>query len=323
MKKKKTSYYDLRENQEAANDARRKLFYLYDEKYFNLWLNSWKWKGINRDQREFIMRKFWEEGSVAAFSIISPQKTFLEGEAPAEQEAGLLGFAPFSAVGYNMYNYPTAVNLINLRDVPYIPNKILTNGVEVVLGYAQHSRQPIGRIARVYIERLVNIEMTIRTNLIAHKLPFAIEVTPDSKAHAEDLMRAVMNDNPALFVNVGELNSIKGQGALTNYVIDKLYNYKQAVENELLAFLGIDNLGGSQKKEHLITSEVESNNDLINDYSDSIGSNLTEFCRLIGEVLGFSVSVEPTSSPAEAKKDDEEAGEESDEETKGNNEDEE
>lgn len=310
----KTKYLDGVRNLVAkTNDARKALYFLYDEKYFNLWLNSWKWKGITRDQREYIMRKFWETGSVAAFEIVKGDRKFLRGQAPAEQESGLLGFAPFSAIGYNMYNYPTAVTLINTRGVPYIPRKIMTNGVDVVLGYAQHSRTAIRDIVKVYIDKIVDVEMTLRTNLIAQKVPFFIEVTPESKAHGEDLLRQIMADFPALFVNVGEINSLQSVGALASYIIDKLYNYKQAIENELLAFMGIDNLGGSQKKEHLITSEVESNNDLINDYSDSIGANLKEWSKLIKETFGYEISVEATSSAAD-KKETLQAGEETDEE---------
>ena len=48
--------------------TRSEFQHLYDEKYFNLWLDSYDWKGITREQREYLMRKFWELGEVACFA---------------------------------------------------------------------------------------------------------------------------------------------------------------------------------------------------------------------------------------------------------------
>lgn len=281
--------------------ARNDLLYHYDEKYFNLWLNAWKWNGINREQREFIMRKFWECGAVASFPIIKPSKTFMRGLAPQEEDNGLLGFSTFAPVGYNMFNFPTAVTLINERAVPYIPKGIKTCNKDVVLGYAQHSRQPLRNIIHNQIERIVDVEMTIRTNLIAHKMPFVIKVGNQSLDKSQFLMDNILDDNPAFFVDVKDLSAIDSIVTGTPYIIDKLQNYKMALENELLTFLGIDNLS-IEKKERLITDEANSNNDLINDFSDAIGSNLKEFCDLTNKTFGFNISVEPTSSPIQAQK---------------------
>ena len=82
--------------------------------------------------------------------------------------------------------------------------------------------------------------------------------------------------------------------------IDKLYTQKTNLENELNTFLGIDNIGNVEKKERLIKDEANSNNDIINDYSDSIGSNLEEGFKSVEKVLGYKVTIEPTSSPAQA-----------------------
>ena len=74
------------------------------------------------------------------------------------------------------------------------------------------------------------------------------------------------------------------------YIIDKLYAYKQAVENELLTYLGIDNLGTMQKKEHFVVDEVNSNNDLINDFSDSFIDSMKSFCERVRTFLGFEMN---------------------------------
>ena len=34
----------------------------YLDKYYNLFMNSLKWEGIDDEQVDFIMRKFWSNG---------------------------------------------------------------------------------------------------------------------------------------------------------------------------------------------------------------------------------------------------------------------
>ena len=56
-----------------------------------------------------------------------------------------------------------------------------------------------------------------------------------------------------------------------------------------------------EKKEHMISDEVNSNNDLINDHSDNFLSVLQNWCKKIKDILGYEISVEATSSPVSAK----------------------
>ena len=124
------------------SEARSNFETFYNEKYFNLWLDSYEWKGITREQREYLMRKFWELGEVACFAIIKPTKVFM-GVASDSFSDGLAGFAPYAPSTFNMYNFPTQVTLINERGVPYIPEKVQKVNIDCVLMYAQHSRAAI------------------------------------------------------------------------------------------------------------------------------------------------------------------------------------
>lgn len=280
---------------ESGIEARARLLNEYDEKYFNLWLNSYQWKGISRDQREYIMRKFWENGTVASFPIIEPDKKFMGVDAESFSD-GLIGFATYAPQMFNMYNFPTEVILINERGVPYIPSTPQKNNIDVVLGYALHSRSPLRPIVMSMINRILDVEMTIRTNLKALKTPIVIEVTPDSEQHAEELEAHVEEDDSLFFVNVKELSALNGMNTGAPFYVDRLYSYKKSLENELLTFLGIDNIGQA-KAERMITDEANSNNDLINDFSDCIKDNLKEFCKMTNETLGFNINCEQTSAP--------------------------
>lgn len=292
MAKQKKRFYL---SEDDSINVRKELTEVYDEKYFNLWLNSYKSTGLSRDQREYIMRKFWEMGGVAAFAIIAPTKNFMGVNATSFSD-GLIGFAPYAPQAFNMYNFPTEFLLINERGVPYIPGRVMKNNIDGVLGFALHSRAPLRLIVANYIKRIVDVEMAIRINLIATKTPTVIEVTPDSEQHAEELDEHLRKDDPRFFVNVKEADSLKGVSVGAPLLVSDLHAYKVEVENELLTFLGIDNIG-FEKKERLVEDEANSNNDLIDDYRDCVKDNLEEFCKMIKDILGFDISLKPKTKP--------------------------
>ena len=116
----------------------------------------------------------------------------------------------------------------------------------------------------------------------------------------EDLMEAIERGEKKLFLDAVDVQAIKNvldAGSNTSYIIDKLYQYKQNLENELLSFLGINNLA-IEKKERLITDEANSNNQLINDSSDCFLDCLKDFCEEVSNILNYPLSVEANSSPA-------------------------
>ena len=274
-----------------TEEIKKAIFHYYDEKYFNLFLNESKWLRISLEQREYLLRRFWNEGKVLAFNIISPEKTFIGGQAPKEVESGLLGFSKFTESTYNMFNFPTTLLATNERGVPYIPAGPLTNNVDCVIGYALHTRQPIRSLIEVKIEQIVSIEMTIRTNLALQKMPFLVEVTPESKLSAQEMINAILNDEVSVFADVNRAGSLGAANTGTSYIIDKLYDYKCSIENEICTILGLDNIS-VEKKERLITDEANANNDIINASADIFFDNFNEFCENIKRVLNYDISVE-------------------------------
>ena len=52
-----------------------------------------------------------------------------------------------------------------------------------------------------------------------------------------------------------------------------------------------------EKQERLITGEVNSNNQIINDCSECFLDTLKEFCENVSNILEYPLSVEATSSP--------------------------
>ena len=308
-------YYSLAEWKQRGSFARSLCYQYYLTKYFNLFMGAYKFTGITPQQQDYILRKLWSEGKISAFIV---EGTKLEaGEVPTSTNQypnGMIAFVPFAPFMFDIYDWPIQVNLVRVRGATFIPDEPQVVNRDVVIGYAQKSKKPVLAIVDFYLQKIVDVEMTIRVQLKSHKVPWLVGTTPENEAKLKALFDKVENDDEVLYVSANEIKDMTTLQGGNAYIIDKLYSYKQALENELLTYLGIDNIGIMEKKEHLITDEVNSNNDLINDHSDNFLSCLKHFCEEIKEYLGYPISVEATSSPVSANEDYEENEEQEEEE---------
>lgn len=259
-----------------TNAEREEIRCMYDEKYFNLFLSSRDCEGLTREEAEFTLRKFWGQGKVACFEYGS-------------KGSGAIAFANYTPFNYNMYNFPINVILINEKGVQGIPNRVLKVGEDVVLGWALHSQTPIHRIVSNYLDRITDVEMAIRMNVKAHKIPLAIEVNQDNESNAEELNRNIESDEYKFFIKSGDIDMLKAVSSGAPFILDKLHAYKVSLENELLTFLGINNIA-MEKKERLIVDEAEGNDALIKSYALMIDESLDEFSKEIERVFGVHVS---------------------------------
>lgn len=228
------------------------------------------------------MRKFWTDGTVAAFPIRHTKE---------------LGFTTYAVQRFNMYDFPDVVMLINKWNVPFMPKGPQTVGKGAVLGWIQSNHKPVRLIVDYYIDRMVQVDMVINTNLQTSKLPFVVGITPTDVQKAQDIIDRILNDEVAVFMDADDLNLVKNLATTTPYIIDKLYTYKTSLENELLTFLGIDNALSDDTKDRLIVDQVNANNAIININQEGALENLKTFAKDIQEAFGVKVSVEPTNKP--------------------------
>ena len=65
-----------------------------------------------------------------------------------------------------------------------------------------------------------------------------------------------------------------------------------------MTFLGVDNNGNSNlEKTHIASDAVNANNDLINDYSEAIESEINKWLKDVNRVFGRNISIEAVSKP--------------------------
>lgn len=303
----KVKYKEIKES--ATDDvlnARR----FYETKYYGLFLNAYDFTNLSKEQKHYLLKAMWMRGTCAAFIIEGTKpdaslKDIISNATPSslvlaqEEKNGLLCFVPYAALSYNIDDFPSVITFVAKRGAQFIPQTPQVVNRDCVIGYAHTSHSSVRSMVMFYIEKIVDVEKTIETNLFTHKLPRLIICSPEDKQRVSDIVDAIERGEHKLFLDVQDWQAIKNvlESGNGSYIIDKLYQYKTNLENELLTFLGINNVA-IQKAERLITDEANSNNELINDSSDCFLDSLRDFCEEISTVLGYEIEVKAKSSPA-------------------------
>lgn len=246
---------------------KNRFFYL--EKYFNLFMNKYQIEGCDYQEENYILRRMWADGSLWAFKLKDTVGSIMKPK-------GLNVFTPYAISMYNIYDYPIYVNCVNVRGATFIPSKPQRVDEDGVILYAQRDKKSVYSMVSVYIDKIVNAEVAIYLNLQVQKTPWLIGTSPEEKEKVENLTSKILSDDPALFLELEEIDRAKALVSGAPYIIDKLSQYKKDVENELREYLGFNNLGTSEKKEHFIVDEVQSNNEVINASEDVFVDTINE-----------------------------------------------
>lgn len=272
---------------------RREKNHHYINKYYNIFMNNYKFSGeIDYQQIDFILRKFWRDGCVACFPLMVQVKDQSLPITTEEHPNGTPVFTMFNPNGWNIYDFPTSVNLVNSKGVNFIPTTPQVVDKDVVIGYIQRNKKGVAEFVETIVDDIVQCEILIMLNMNAHKMPWLIVSTPDSEKKMREFYNKLKNDDPEIFVSSEDAQNIKILTSGAQYIIDKLYNYKMARENELREFFGQNNIGVGEKKEHLITSEVDANNDVVEVSGGCLIDPMKEFFQRVKDVFGIEINVE-------------------------------
>ena len=178
----------------------------------------------------------------------------------------------------NIYNLPVRVQAWSIGytknykfdDVVYIMNNEL--------------QLPTARTLSLMAYRLYETERTIDTNLIAQKTPILIEGESKAMLTLKNLYEQYTGNTPVIFGNKefninNKLNVMKSDAP---YLITDLELHKHEIWDEALTYLGINN-ANTDKKERLITDEVNANNELINYYLNCFYKTRQKACEEINK----------------------------------------
>lgn len=176
-----------------------------------------------------------------------------------DKELGFLSINANPSDSLNVYRLPTRINawsigyskMYDIDDCVYIFN----NEMQI----------PTLPFIEQFAYRLYECERTCDINLSVQKTPALIEGDTKSVLTLKNLYRQYSGNMPVLFGNK-EFNLDKKLNAINlniPFIADKIDIHKHEIWNDFLTFIGINN-ANTDKKERLVTDEVNSNNDEIN-----------------------------------------------------------
>lgn len=278
----------------SSNDIRKKIRFYYNEKFFNKWMSKYEFPELNYQQKHYIMKKWWAEGSIACSKITSADGNLKEliMAGAIDMKENIIIFTPWAfADRYNIYDFPTHIRLVNTRAVKFITTDILELDVEAVILYAQKNHKSIYSSIEAKIDELVDIEMKKRTARKAQSQPWMFAFAPEDFEQAKVLQEQMENDEPYMFVPFQEVDKVKGITSGAPYIVDKMEQDRQKIENDILTMLGVNNVGIGEKKEHLIVDEVNANNEDIEQQSISFRNEIEDGFDRVYKALGFKVNV--------------------------------
>ena len=260
-------------NNYTPDELFEKIKHIYLNKYYNLFMNSLEWEGLTKEEEDYIMRKLWATGTIAAFNM---------------NAIGTV-YAPYAIQGYGLYDVPTDVTIINERNVPGFPLNPLKVNKDVVIGFIQRNKKSIYEFVDYYVSRMAQVDMVINTNLEVNKLPYLIGVSEQDTQNVQQTINKILNNELVVFTTLEELNQVKVLANGSNYILDKLYAFKNNLESELLTFLGIDNSQIDVDK--LAVDQINANNEMINTNSKGFERELNKWCKDIKKYLNTTISV--------------------------------
>lgn len=203
-----------------------------------------------------------------------------------DDELGYLALRVNPNDKFNVYMLPTKVICYsfeynkekNFDDVVYIMNNNL--------------QKPTFETLKLFAYKLYEIDRTSFTNLIAQKTPVLIEGDTKTILTLKNVYMQYSGNTPFIFGSKqfdlnNKLSVLKTDAP---FLLDKLQLYKHDVWCEALTFLGINN-ANTDKKERLITDEVNSNNELINYYLNCFYKTRKDACDRINKKYGLNISI--------------------------------
>lgn len=249
---------------------------IYDY-YKMLSLNMFTWENLPETMNSrYIENALYEHG----LCLINNDENMSLISVPCNFGANMNINGESTEVITSGYNYVKTINYINNKDCVLIRNNDL----------AKATRDYIAN----YAERMLEVEMCIRANINQQKFPWFINATEKTKKSLEIIFEKVENFEPFILANkeigLGE-NALEVLTMPTPYVADKLNEYKYELEREILTFLSLNN--NFEKKERLLTDEINSNNDFISTNAMLMYKNRLQACKEINEKFGLNVKVLP------------------------------
>lgn len=195
--------------------------------------------------------------------------------------------------GINIWGMPVYFNINNVV-LGNLRGKIGEDGELIYFSVVENTYKSMVQLVDRYASLLANIDGSLNTTLINSRMAQVFEASSNSQLKVmEKVYDQISNGKPAVFVRKnGEepfehaiFNNVKN-----TYIGNDLIITKQSIFNEFKSEIGINN-SNTQKKERLITSEVENNKEELNSNIYEWYYNLSDCINKVNAMFNLNISV--------------------------------
>lgn len=193
----------------------------------------------------------------------------------------------------NIYDLPTTLNCFS--NGFQVSRKLYTGLLPNVDEYSScvlvknnFDKLPTAPSMELFAYRLYQAERSCDVNVKNSKFPLIFAGDESMKLFFSNLYEKYDGNEPVMFIDKKQLGEMAFRTIKTEapFIVDKLMDYKKEIWNEALTYLGINNIH-VQKKERLVSGEVDSNNELINLNLQSRLATRKEACKQFNEYFGL------------------------------------
>ena len=263
---------------------RKKYENYYLMRYYEIYLNKFSFKELDDEMNHYSFKQLWFLGTFS-FKVVD------ETKGSTKYPNGLPIITPYAPSEWNLYDFPVKATLINKRGLKQIPSTLQEINKDIVVCWANKLHLSIKDYILPLIRRLAHIEVVIEMNLNAHKVPFLIPISPEDEKEIKRIWDSISEDEEKVFVKSDYFDKLKTLSTGVPYILDNLYALRDRCISELNNFFGIGGLPIMEKKEHLINSEVESNDENVEYQHSNLEDEIQEFCKRVKDYLGFTLTL--------------------------------
>lgn len=248
------------------------IFHDYYSRLKEIALSVFEWEGLpDTCNARFLEDTLFHNG--AAVFVCDPEMSYLNMKVVPSAEL-------------NPYNEPVAFRAFSTGydrefradECVYIRNNYLDKSTESTI--------------ILYAEKLTEIDISATVNIKAQKTPVLIRCEEKMKTSLQAVYNQYENNAHVIFGHKSlQERPLEVLRTDAPFVADKLREEKRAVWNEALEFLGLNTNPSDKKKERLIISEVDANNEQIDIQAECMLLTRQDACRKINEMFGLNVSV--------------------------------
>lgn len=185
---------------------------------------------------------------------------------------GFINTKSCSAGYLNIYGLPTKLNCFSYEYQQYrdvysglgVGENNDLKSTSAILVKNNNDLCPTCGSIELFAYRLARAERTADINIFTARNPYIIMTDNRQLNTMKTLFTQVDDNTPLIYAdkNTLDLDNIKTLNLKTELIVKDIKDYQRTIWNEALTFLGVNNL--DEKRERVISQEIDSNNELIN-----------------------------------------------------------